>query len=74
MLCFFRNRKLGTNRPVRRQPVALDRPGTPAGGGGGRRSAVREADVVESGTVTKMPYSGEFGSQRAVSGRLGRRS
>ncbi len=58
---------IGTDRPARRQPAALDRLGTPegvcaAGNGGG---AVTWTDVVES-AVTKMPYSGELGSQRAV--------
>ncbi len=62
---------IGTDRPARQRPAALDRPGTSGRARARRAPAVArgdKTDVDESAqALDKMPYSGELGSQRAVS-------
>ena len=50
-------------RPARRRPAALDRPGT--GGARAWRAPAGERDDTDgvAELLTKMPYSGELGSQ-----------
>jgi hypothetical protein len=61
---------IGTDRPARRRPAALDRPGTPGWARARRAPAGACVDTdVDERAVDKMPCSGELGSQRAVSRR-----